>query len=384
MGTTPRRLRAFDIVDRSGFGRPVISMTGVMPASWEVLASTVAYGPASGCAATAVTTAFRITSPDRRVGLELFPATHTVWFDDPVAEVMYGSSVGAGGGCPRDTVMDAPVYVRHRLLPHCRTGGVVVAAEPVELLTRAMDQRARRVTDRNQMLRSLTVDVSLVTVAYPGHATEERFLVPTVVQGQVLDARDTARPPQQWASYRPFIVGTWAPQGEWEEHRASFEMILGSLMQSSDWLDMQRQLSVATGRALSSAARDRRLVWEAELDPERPTLFGAFRDHTSGTAVFPVTVWSCGGARFALDATVRRVWLTPHQELLAVDDEACEPPEDGLTELHRGVTMVRGERVATEAEGATRLASPKGMSGSGGSATSGLAGGRGSGGSGST
>ena len=57
MEASERRLRRFEVVDRQGFGRPVV---------------------------------FQVAAEDRRHGLELFPASYFVWFDEPSAEVMYG------------------------------------------------------------------------------------------------------------------------------------------------------------------------------------------------------------------------------------------------------------------------------------------------------
>ncbi len=371
---TVRRLRRFEVVDRQGFSRPVVSMTGVMPSDWDLVASDVAYGGRGCCPALSLTTSFRLSSADRHVGMELFPATYSVWFDDRTAEVMYGASPIAGGSCERSAVMDGPVYVRHRLLPRYRSGGVVVSVEPVPALAEALERRTRRVAGRSTTLKALRVDVSLVRVTYPQHRTEERFLVPTVHEGQSFDMRAVG-PPQQWASYRPFIVGMWSPEGEWEQHRPSYELVVGSLMQEPDWLEKQAQLSVATGRLLTRAARDRRIVWDATVDLANPTLLGALRNRETGAGVFDITLWSGSGHRYALDGSVRRAWTTPGGELVVADDAACEAPEEGLRPLRPGPVLLPGETPGTgDHDGETRLAAPRGGTLSAPSAGSGVAG----------
>jgi len=378
LSATVRRLRRFDVVDRQGFGRPTVAMSGVMPAGWDVIASEVSYYSSRSCPVMSVTTSFRVASPDRRVGLELFPAAYLVWFDDPSAEVMYGSSSAAGGGCERGPLMDAPTFVRHRLLPRYRTGGVVVSLEPLPLVGGALERRARRVTSPNQSLRVLRTDASLVRVLYPSHGTEERVLVLSMDQGQTFDPRNAGGPPQQWASYRPFIVGMWAPDGTWETHRSTFQLIVGSLMQDTSWLEKQTQLNVAMGRTLTRAARDRRLLWDATVDLANPTLLGALRNHDTGEDAFPVTLWAGATARYAFDSSVRRAWTSPDGEILVSDDERVDAPIPGLRPLRPGTELLPGEAVeAADHDGETRLAAPRGgtlSAASGPSDTSGLTG----------
>lgn len=377
MAPNVRRLRRFEVMDREGFGNPVVALSGVMPAAWELVSSAVAYGPSGGCPVTSVVCSFKVASPDRTVGLELFPASFTVWFDDPSAEVMYGASSVAGGACPRERPVGANAYVLHRLLPQYRSGGAVVGVEAMPYLSRALERRAARVSSRNPMLRALNCDVSLVKVVYPGHRTEERVLVPAMVQGQSFDPRDTGGPPQQWSTYRPFAVGMWAPQGRWEQHRASFELVMASLMQDTDWLEKQTQLDVAMGRTTTKAARVRRLVWDATVELGNPTLLGALRDRESGADAFPVTLWAGGGARYALDGSVRQAWVTASRDLLVVDDQNCGAPEPGLRPLRPGAELVDGDSPEiSDHDGATRLAAPRGgtlSASSGTSDTSGIA-----------
>ena len=377
MEASERRLRRFEVVDRQGFGRPVVALTGVMPATWHLVASDVTYDTSRECPVMSVTTSFQVAAEDRRHGLELFPASYSVWFDEPSAEVMYGSSALAGGGCERGPVMDAPVYVRHRLLPRFRSGGVVTAVETVPPLTQALERRVRRVSSRNTALRVLRTDVSLVKVLYPAHRTEERVLVFSVHQGQTFDPRAFSGPPQQWASYRPLVLGMWAPEGEWERHRATYEEVIGSLMQETDWLERQTQLDVAMGRTTTRAARDRRLIWDATVELSNPTLLGALRNRETGDDVFPVSLWTGGGVRYAFGSGVRKAWTVPSGEIVVTGDATSDGPGPGGRPLRPGADVLPGEESeASDHDGDTRLAAPRGgtlSAPSGSSDTSGIA-----------
>ena len=66
------RLKQFQIMDPTGFGRPVVAASLLAPSDWKMEGG-VRWNAGYSCPSDMVVTAVRLTSPDGRMGFEIFP-----------------------------------------------------------------------------------------------------------------------------------------------------------------------------------------------------------------------------------------------------------------------------------------------------------------------
>jgi len=72
-GAAPLHLRLVKVMDVTGFGQPMVAATLLLPSDWQV-ASAVRWTTELGCPQNVVQLSLKASSPDGRLGFEVFPA----------------------------------------------------------------------------------------------------------------------------------------------------------------------------------------------------------------------------------------------------------------------------------------------------------------------
>ena len=269
------RLRLVTIMDAQGFGQPVQAASILLPSDWKV-ESGVRWTTQLGCPQNMIQMSLKASSPDGRLGFEVFPDFAWVWYDDPTAQYYARQSEQnyAAPGCAVLPPLDAPDYLQNVFLPRWRTGSTLVDIGRVEELAEAMALEYQALIGGMQSGVQTDFDAALATLETPreGGADSEWVLASTI--------RTTTASPsaasvwtgtlQMAASYRSAAVPQFAaraPKGELEKNERLFEAIYRSFRIDPRWDAARLQFWQAIQRIEQKGAQDRlRIVENSRRD----------------------------------------------------------------------------------------------------------------------
>ncbi|MEZ5365007.1 MAG: hypothetical protein R2748_22435 [Bryobacterales bacterium] len=225
------RLKQFEIMDPSGFGRPVVAATLLAPSDWK-LEGGVRWNIQSKCPSDMVSNAVRLTSPDGKLGFEIFPNYMAQWSDDPSYNqlVMQTQQMGGAAGCPLAQPMDAQTFVSQIFAPGFRQGAQVVDAQP----NRDVAAEAYQKVSAQQTPGSGTrvdIDAMRFRIAYGDQeewivTTLARMASPTMSLGGMVN---------NYITFTDRVIGFRAPRGELDANEALFGTIIASIRVNPQW-----------------------------------------------------------------------------------------------------------------------------------------------------
>jgi hypothetical protein len=263
-------MRLVKIMDVAGFGQPIEAASILLPSDWRV-ESGVKWTSDIGCPQNAMQLSLKASSPDGRLGFEVFPDYSWAWYDDPAviqaarqAEQLYGAR-----GCELAPPFDAPGYLQNLFLPRWREGSRLVDIGRVEALAEAMTLEYEAVAGRNQGGVQAEFDAALAMLETPrAGGTDSEWILASVV-------RTTAAIPavagvwagtlQMAASYRSAAISQFAArarEGELEKHERLFELIYRSYRLNPQWDAARWQFIQTIDRIERKGAQDRLRIME--------------------------------------------------------------------------------------------------------------------------
>lgn len=237
------RLRLVKIMDVAGFGQPMEAASLLLPSDWEV-ESGVTWTMDLGCPQNAMQLRLKASSPDGRLGFEVFPDFAWAWYDDPAvqqyarqAEQLYGVR-----GCELLPPFDAPSYLAKVFLPRWRADSTLVDVGRVEALAEAMRLQLEASAGWYQGVAQNDVDAALATLETPrANGTDSEWVLASVLHTAaampVVSSLWTGTL-QTAASYKSAAVSQFAaraPKGEIERHERLFEVIYRSFRLNPRW-----------------------------------------------------------------------------------------------------------------------------------------------------
>jgi len=242
------RMKKVAIVDERGFERPMQALTLLIPADWQFQGS-VQYNSNTACHPDIVHLAFRATSPDGRLALEMFPDHHWMWSGDPQMVRMLQMSNQQTSrlgrkACDLMAPMNATEYLQRYVVPGVRRGATVVGVEPMPEMAQQLQQQAREeeATAARQGIRGqIRADVSRVRLAYNagGQQVEEWLAAETVVAGMMGPSFDMRTGRAGQAMYYDcggyLVTAMRAPQGQLQPMENFFLMMLSTIRLDPAW-----------------------------------------------------------------------------------------------------------------------------------------------------
>ena len=249
------RLKQFQIMDPTGFARPVVAASLLAPADWK-LEGGVRWNAGYSCPSDMVTTAVRLTSPDGRMGFEVFPNYMAQWSDDPSYNqlVMQAAQMGGGSGCPLAQPMDARTFVGQVFAPGFRQGAQVLDAQPNQDVAAEAYQKAVAQTSAATGQR-LEMDAARVRIAYQD---QEEWIVTTV--GRLATPGLTmAGMVYNYITFTDKEIGFRAPRGKLDANEALFATMMASIRVNPQWQNAvdQTHRNIAQIQAKGAADRSR-------------------------------------------------------------------------------------------------------------------------------
>jgi hypothetical protein len=267
------QMKLVRIVDEHGFERPMTALTLLIPVDWQFQGA-VQYAKGVGCHANLVHLAFRATSPDGRLAMELFPSNSWQWTDDANMRNMMQTSNQqmarfGGHGCDIMAPMTADAYLRRHVLPAVRRDAHVTGSEPMRDVAQQLQQEAQQTQQaaaRQGLRVNIRTDVSRVRVSYTqnGGPVEEWFTAitsATSLPGPSFNVR-TGRSGQvlYYSNAADHVFAMRAPQGQLDAQEKFFQLIMANVHVDPQWQARVQQVIANMQAQDSKSAMDRSAI----------------------------------------------------------------------------------------------------------------------------
>jgi hypothetical protein len=263
------RMKRASVVDEHGFERPMPALGLLIPSDWR-FQGTVQYTKAFGCLADLVGVSFRASSPDDHVSLEMFPATHWQWADDPNSVQLLQASnqqmaAFGGKGCDVNPPLSAADYLRRVVAPRYRPNARVVGAEPLPDMARQVQDRVREqeaAAARMGMRVTLRADVARLRIEY--QESEEWLAAVTFasgIPGPTFDIRSGRMGQTLFYTCGAYVLfGMRAPRGQLAGMEKFFDMVLSTVHLEPEWENRVTQVILKMQADNSRAAQQRSAI----------------------------------------------------------------------------------------------------------------------------
>jgi hypothetical protein len=276
------RLKRVEIVDRHGFEKPMPAMSLLVPADWS-FDGQIRYAQKVGDPADLVRLAFRTTSPDRRLAIEMFPGWSWAWADDPMMRqaMQNQNAMTAQMGGARAELgppMSARDFLTRVAVPRLRPGAKVLGIEPIPDVDAALQEQVKQAQSMAASAgvpMRLRADHARARLQLPqGKGPAEEWLTAVVF------TRATAMPSMsptgqrgQSAIYQctaEQLFAMRAPPGELPAHQKLFRTVLSTVRLDPTWqgrvLQVQTNMSAAN---VQSAADRSKIIAQSGADQSR-------------------------------------------------------------------------------------------------------------------
>ncbi len=267
------RVRRASVVDEHGFERPVRALSLFLPVDWR-LQSGIEYARAAGCPANLVHLAFRASSPDGSLGLEMLPGSVWQWAADPEAVQMMrmnNAQMSRYGlqGCPVMPAMTAAEYLRRVAIPQARPGARLDAVEPMPELAAQVQLKAHQqeqLAGTMGMRVRFQADVARARIDYirDGRAAEEwitAVVFTAAMPGPSLNPRTKGMGQTMYYSCEAsYLFAARAPAGELQGHERFFLMLISSVQLDAEWQARITQAAAQMNAENGAAAAQRSAI----------------------------------------------------------------------------------------------------------------------------
>ena len=252
-------------VDSSGFERPIMSFSLLIPTDWDSQGATQ-WNIKDSC--NTIQSSFHASGPDGR-GFDIFPDYNWVWADDPTyLKQSFAQKAQMGThGCDVMPAMSASDFLR-RNLPRIRPNAQIAGIEPMPKLMQDAQQQARK-TEQSAaqygLRQSIRPDIVRARLKYTlkGQPVEEWFIVRTTITGTLSPTYNVARAAMVQAySYNCYavMIAERAPQGQLESSEKFFELVLSTVRINPEWQARVTKNAQAIQQIELKGVRDRSAI----------------------------------------------------------------------------------------------------------------------------
>ena len=259
------RMKAAQIIDSQGFGKPIASASLLIPVNWQSQGATT-WNIKDKC--NSVQTHFVASGPDGHA-FERFPVYNWAWADDPRAlQLAFQQNARMGThACDIMQPMSAQEYLR-RNLAKLRPNAELVGFEPAPALMDSLAQQAKQTEDaarRFNLRQQVKYDAAKARVKYSvdGKPMEEWILAAVVTTG-------TLGVTQQW-TYRcvAYTAGQRAPAGQLESSEKLFQLIASTFRVDPEWQARVTKNALAMQQIELKGIRDRSAIVAKSAEEQR-------------------------------------------------------------------------------------------------------------------
>ena len=281
LGEGVHRMKRVQLIDRHGFEKPLPALSLLVPVDWKMDGAVTWSKGGAGCGEM-FKLAFDAQSPDRRTGIELFPAVLWQWSDDPgvrqmaQAQNQQGARFGKAG-CELMPLMSAADFLARQVAPKARPGAKLLGSEPTPAHAQLQEATQKQQQQLNQMgiRQQLRGDDARVKISYSREgAPEDEWLT-----GRLL-ARATPVPvfsngrAGQSVSYQVearFLFALRAPAGQLEKDEKLYQLILSTLRVEPEWQARVQQVAGNIAAIQRKGEADRARIRAQAADDVRKT-----------------------------------------------------------------------------------------------------------------
>jgi hypothetical protein len=283
------RLRRVEIVDKRGFEKPMPAMSLLVPTDWN-FDGQVRYAQKIGDPSDLVKLAFRTTSPDGRVAIEMFPGWSWAWADDPMMRqaMQNQNAMTAQLGGARAEIgppMSARDFLTRVAVPRLRPGAKVLGIEPIPEVDAPLKEQ---IAQAQAMAAQAGVQMRLRA----DHGRARLQLPPGKVPGEewltaVVFTRATAMPSMNpgtgqmgrsamYQSTADQLFAMRAPPGELSAHQKLFDTVLSTVRIDPTWQSRVLQVQTNMSAANVQGARDRSKIIAQSAEETRKSIQGGY------------------------------------------------------------------------------------------------------------
>jgi len=260
------RLKRVEIIDRHGFEKPMPAFSVLIPTDWK-FEGEVRYGKGVGNPDDLARLAFRATSPDGKLAVEMFPGWSWTWADDPMMRqaMQNQNAMTAQMGGARAEIgppMSARDFLTRVAVPRLRPGAKVLGIEPIPDLDQALQaqvKQAQTMAAQAGVQMRLKADQARAHITLgSGKAPAEEWI--TAVVWVRATAMPSMNPGAQSATYQSStesMFGLRAPPGELPAHENLFHAVTSTARIDPTWQARLTQVQLNMSAANIQGARDR-------------------------------------------------------------------------------------------------------------------------------
>jgi hypothetical protein len=277
------RLKRAEIIDRHGFEKPMPAFSVLIPTDWK-FDGEVRYAQGVGNPEDLARLAFRATSPDGRLAIEMFPGWTWTWADDPMMRqaMQNQNAMTARMGGARSEIgppMSARDFLTRVAVPRLRPGAKVMGTEPIPDLDQALQgqvKQAQTMAAQAGVQMRLKADqararIQLTSAKGPA---EEWITAIVYVRATAMPSMNPATGQMvQSAMYQSSaesLFGLRAPPGELPTHEKLFHAVVSTARVDPVWQGRVTQVQLNMQAANVQGARDRsRIIAQSAEDTRR-------------------------------------------------------------------------------------------------------------------
>ncbi|HZX43631.1 MAG TPA: hypothetical protein VFE93_17465, partial [Myxococcaceae bacterium] len=242
------RLKRVEIVDRHGFEKPMPAFSVLIPTDWK-FDGEVRYAQRVGNPEDLARLAFRATSPDGRLAVEMFPGWSWTWADDPMMRQAMQSqnAMTAQMGGARAEVgppMSARDFLTRVAVPRLRPGAKVLGIEPIPDLDQPLQaqvKQAQTMAAQAGVQMRLKADQARARIQLTsGKGPAEEWItavvyVRTTAMPSMNPATGQMAQSAMYQSSAESLFGLRAPPGELPTHEKLFHAVVSTARVDPVW-----------------------------------------------------------------------------------------------------------------------------------------------------
>ncbi len=271
------RMRLVKIMDAQGWGAPVEVARLLVPSDWQVEGGVTWAQGMTRCPQNIIQVRWRARSPNGLTGFEILPQYSWVWSDDQMSQQTMQQSAASNMACDANPLVNPPDFLSRMVLPRVRQGARVVAAEPLQGLAQAEQQKMAGTYGpmvQQGLLRGYRAEAGRVRAQYQlGNQPVEEWMSATIATIAAPSASTAAlmnggvaMTANNFQVMAYNVIGTWAPRGQLDQNAKLFATMLASLRASPQYAAAVGAWLRNVGRIQQQGAMDRQRIWREAQD----------------------------------------------------------------------------------------------------------------------
>jgi hypothetical protein len=269
MNERVHHMKRVQVIDRSGFERPLPAITMLIPSDWT-FESQVVYG--KGTCGALFALSFRAQSPDGKTGIELFPAYSWQWADDPQMRQLLQQQNEQNArfhrpGCDVMPTMSAADFLTKVVAPKLRPGARLHGAEHLPDLHESLVLKNQQMQAQMQQLGlrgKVTLDDARLRISYEqdGAPLEEWLTATVTVHATPMPVFNRGQMGQSvsYGEEAQMLFALRAPAGELDAKQRLYELVLSTMRVEPEWQQRIQQVQGNIQAANQKGIADRAAI----------------------------------------------------------------------------------------------------------------------------